>query len=250
MIYEMPTALILVVSDDHKIVRASMGWKMLLDFTKEELEGEVFTKFVHPDDLTTTMSKANEVHTGLVETNFENRFLCKNGSYINLSWSASVDGEIGNRYGCAKDITKHKKNEEKLSYQASHDALTGLINRSDFEQRTNRLLATIQTDKAEHAMCFLDLDRFKIINDTCGHVAGDEVLRQAGMLFRDTVRKRDTLARLGGDEFGVLRGWSTVHWIKSRLRTNYPFLLYRIASQLSGERSGDFDSRRDISGGA
>ncbi len=102
------------------------------------------------------------------------------------------------------DITERKLAQEKLSYQASHDALTGLINRFEFEKRTQRLLATIMHDKSEHAMCFLDLDQFKVINDTCGHVAGDELLRQLGRLLQNTVRDRDTLARLGGDEFGVL----------------------------------------------
>jgi diguanylate cyclase (GGDEF)-like protein/PAS domain S-box-containing protein len=114
------------------------------------------------------------------------------------------DGNIVRLMGVTQDITARKKVEEKLSYQASHDALTGLINRPEFEQRTEHLLSTIQSDKTEHAMCFLDLDQFKVINDTCGHVAGDELLRQLGMLLQNTVRKRDTLARLGGDEFGVL----------------------------------------------
>jgi diguanylate cyclase (GGDEF)-like protein/PAS domain S-box-containing protein len=114
------------------------------------------------------------------------------------------DDNIARLMGVTQDITARKKVEEKLSYQASHDALTGLINRAEFEQRTKRLLSTIQSDKAEHAMCFLDLDQFKVINDTCGHIAGDELLRQLGGLLRNIVRNRDTLSRLGGDEFGVL----------------------------------------------
>ncbi len=114
------------------------------------------------------------------------------------------DDNIARLMGVTQDITARKKVEEKLSYQASHDALTGLINRAEFEQRTKRLLSTIQSDKAEHAMCFLDLDQFKVINDTCGHIAGDELLRQLAGLLRNIVRNRDTLSRLGGDEFGVL----------------------------------------------
>jgi diguanylate cyclase (GGDEF)-like protein/PAS domain S-box-containing protein len=114
------------------------------------------------------------------------------------------DDNIARLMGVTQDITERKKVEEKLSYQASHDALTGLINRTEFEQRTKRLLSTIKNDKAEHAMCFLDLDQFKVINDTCGHIAGDELLRQLGGLLRNIVRNRDTLSRLGGDEFGVL----------------------------------------------
>lgn len=104
---------------------------------------------------------------------------------------------------CA-DISERKSMDQKLSYQASHDHLTGLIGRVEFENRATRLLSTIITEKTKHAMCFLDLDQFKVINDTCGHPAGDELLRQLGKLLQGIIRKRDTLARLGGDEFGVL----------------------------------------------
>ena len=106
----------------------------------------------------------------------------------------NLDDELGKR---AKVVTE-------LSYQASHDALTRLINRREFERRANRLISSIKHDQGEHAMCFLDLDQFKVVNDTCGHVAGYELLRQFGELLQNTVRNRDTLARLGGDEFGVL----------------------------------------------
>ncbi len=102
------------------------------------------------------------------------------------------------------DITDRKKMDAKLNYLASHDALTGLISRYEFELRVTRLLSNLSKEKSTHAMCFLDLDQFKVINDTCGHAAGDELLRQIGRVLRETIRKRDTLARLGGDEFGVL----------------------------------------------
>jgi diguanylate cyclase (GGDEF)-like protein/PAS domain S-box-containing protein len=102
------------------------------------------------------------------------------------------------------DITERKQANEQLSYQASHDALTGLVNRAEFERRTERLLTTVKQDKGVHALCFMDLDQFKVVNDTCGHVAGDEMLHQLGSVLSNAVRHRDTLARIGGDEFGVL----------------------------------------------
>jgi diguanylate cyclase (GGDEF)-like protein len=108
------------------------------------------------------------------------------------------------------DITERKSLYEQLSYQASHDALTGLISRYEFEKRIIRVLSNYLEEHVEHAMCFLDLDQFKVINDTCGHAAGDELLGQIGRLLRGTVRKRDTLARLGGDEFGVLMAHCTL----------------------------------------
>lgn len=102
------------------------------------------------------------------------------------------------------DITQERKLAQQLSYQATHDALTGLTNRRDFELRLERALANVRADGAEHALCFLDLDRFKVINDTCGHAAGDQLLRQLSAMLLEQMRSRDTLARLGGDEFGLL----------------------------------------------
>ena len=106
--------------------------------------------------------------------------------------------------GTIMDITETSQLSEQLSYQASHDTLTGLVNRREFEYRLQRILDTARKDKTKHALCYLDLDQFKVINDTCGHVAGDALLRQLGSLLQEQVRKLDTLARLGGDEFGVL----------------------------------------------
>ncbi|MCP4494785.1 MAG: EAL domain-containing protein [Gammaproteobacteria bacterium] len=113
-------------------------------------------------------------------------------------------GKVTNYVAIKEDITVEYELAQRLTHQASHDALTGLINRSEFEQRVSRLISTLPTNQNSHAMCFMDLDQFKIINDTCGHFAGDELLRQVAKLLQNIVRKRDTLARLGGDEFGVL----------------------------------------------
>ncbi len=93
---------------------------------------------------------------------------------------------------------------EELSFQASHDTLTGLYNRDAFERRLHELLDDARQKAREHALCYLDLDQFKVINDSCGHAAGDELLRQLGSRLRSQVVKPDMLARLGGDEFGVL----------------------------------------------
>ncbi|WP_324778666.1 EAL domain-containing protein [Thiobacillus sedimenti] len=92
----------------------------------------------------------------------------------------------------------------RLVYQASHDALTGLINRREFEQRLERTLLSALQQGREHALCYMDLDQFKVINDSCGHAAGDELLRQLALLLKSNLRERDTLARLGGDEFALL----------------------------------------------
>ncbi len=96
-----------------------------------------------------------------------------------------------------------RKNRQ-LAYQSTHDALTGLINRREFECRVERAIENARTQDATHALLYMDLDQFKIINDTSGHLAGDELLRQLSHLLLSSIRQRDTLGRLGGDEFGML----------------------------------------------
>jgi diguanylate cyclase (GGDEF)-like protein/PAS domain S-box-containing protein len=102
------------------------------------------------------------------------------------------------------DVSEARELNRRLSYHASHDVLTGLVNRREFENRMERALKSTKARETSYALCCLDLDQFKIVNDTCGHSAGDALLGQVGALLKSKVRWRDTLARLGGDEFGVL----------------------------------------------
>jgi len=102
------------------------------------------------------------------------------------------------------DVTERRRVARKLSHKATHDALTGLVSRKAFEDRLARVLAEAAAGVAGHALCYLDLDRFKVVNDTCGHEAGDDLLRTVGRLLGGRLRSRDTVGRLGGDEFGVL----------------------------------------------
>ncbi len=104
----------------------------------------------------------------------------------------------------SEDITETRTLNEKIAYQASHDALTDLVNRTEFEEHLKSAVEFARTSLAEHALCYLDLDQFKVVNDTCGHTAGDELLRQLGSTLKKSIRQSDVLARLGGDEFGIL----------------------------------------------
>ncbi|MGD9842396.1 MAG: EAL domain-containing protein [Steroidobacteraceae bacterium] len=102
------------------------------------------------------------------------------------------------------DVSESRELNRKLSYHASHDMLTGLVNRREFEQRVDHALKSARAREASYAICHLDLDQFKIVNDNCGHNAGDALLGQVGALLKSKVRWRDTVSRLGGDEFGIL----------------------------------------------
>ncbi|MBI3187276.1 MAG: EAL domain-containing protein, partial [Gammaproteobacteria bacterium] len=114
------------------------------------------------------------------------------------------DGQVIGAVLVLQDVSQSRRLTRQLSYQASHDALTGLYNRRMFEEYLQTALVTVEEENRRHAMCYIDLDQFKIVNDTCGHMAGDELLRQLSVLLQECVRGGDVLARLGGDEFGVL----------------------------------------------
>jgi diguanylate cyclase (GGDEF)-like protein/PAS domain S-box-containing protein len=103
-----------------------------------------------------------------------------------------------------RDVTEHRRLSVELHYRASHDSLTGLVNRAEFETLLSRAWRTARDRCVEHALLVIDLDRFKLVNDTCGHAAGDRLLRTVGEMLREAVRANDVVARLGGDEFAVL----------------------------------------------
>ncbi|MCG8325507.1 MAG: diguanylate cyclase [Thiotrichales bacterium] len=103
-----------------------------------------------------------------------------------------------------RDVTEKRELEQNLTWQASHDQLTGLINRREFDKRLSKIISSDNAGGNEHALCFIDLDNFKIINDSCGHLAGDELLAMIANCLKKKTRDTDTIARIGGDEFGVI----------------------------------------------
>ena len=121
--------------------------------------------------------------------------------------AAPIRNERGELLGVVlvfHDVTEQRRLSGEMSYRATHDALTGLVNRAEFETRLRRVLNEAHEDRSDHALLFIDLDQFKLINDACGHSVGDQLLQQVSKLLAETVRARDTLARLGGDEFAVI----------------------------------------------
>jgi diguanylate cyclase (GGDEF)-like protein/PAS domain S-box-containing protein len=123
------------------------------------------------------------------------------------STAAPIRDGVGKVVGAVlvfHDVSESRELNRKLSYHASHDALTGLVNRREFESRIERCLKSARAQEGSYALCHLDLDQFKMINDSCGHAAGDTLLGQMGALLKSKIRWRDTLSRLGGDEYGVL----------------------------------------------
>jgi diguanylate cyclase (GGDEF)-like protein len=134
--------------------------------------------------------------------------IARNGQEYSIEDSAAPirdrDGHILGVVLVFHDVSEKRKLTHQLSHQARHDALTGLINRSEFERRLKELLDSAASQNRQHALLYLDLDQFKVVNDTCGHSAGDELLRQLTAHIQGKTRDSDTFARLGGDEFGIL----------------------------------------------
>ncbi|MDR6235702.1 EAL domain-containing protein [Pseudomonas oryzihabitans] len=116
----------------------------------------------------------------------------------------TVDGRIIGAVLVFQNVTHARNLQRELSYNASHDALTGLYNRLKFEQELEAAWQQAQAGTVQHALCFIDLDRFKVVNDSAGHAAGDLLLRELGTLLRDSLRGSDAVARIGGDEFALL----------------------------------------------
>ena len=179
-----------------------------IGLTVKQLIGVSIYNFTHPEDLADSRAffKACQTHPDQVQKQ-DVRLICQNGNIIWVRETARlVNTVFSNQHLLlvCEDITETRRLADRIAYQASHDELTGLTNRRQFDECIQTLVEKAQIDNSVHVMCYLDLDQFKVVNDTCGHLAGDELLRQLGELLRLQVRKTDVLARLGGDEFGIL----------------------------------------------
>ncbi|WP_018150110.1 EAL domain-containing protein [Leeia oryzae] len=130
------------------------------------------------------------------------------GAEFGIEDSASpIRTESGDLLGVVlvfRDVTEQRRLSSEMTFRATHDPLTGLINRTEFESTLQQFLSRAQEEHSEHALMYIDLDQFKLVNDACGHAVGDLLLQQVSKLLEDTIRSRDILARLGGDEFAVI----------------------------------------------
>jgi diguanylate cyclase (GGDEF)-like protein/PAS domain S-box-containing protein len=187
--------------------------EQLLGVPTNEVEGRHIGTVLTLVHETTREALENPIETCLREARMVGRsnfslLVRPDGREFAIDDSASpVQNAEGETIGAVlvfHDVSRARTLARQLAHQASHDFLTGLVNRHEFERRVQRALVRSQQEEITHALCYLDLDQFKVVNDTCGHGAGDELLRQLANALGKKVRRRDTLARLGGDEFGVL----------------------------------------------
>ncbi|MFT5132195.1 MAG: diguanylate cyclase (GGDEF)-like protein/PAS domain S-box-containing protein [Gammaproteobacteria bacterium] len=198
-----------LISKNGTIIEVNQAAARMIGYSQHDAIGASFIDMTHPDELLGSIQRLQELSEGKKDYyNVIRQFRQIDGNYIwvDLHCSLLRDFQGDPAYIIAQgiDITEQRSLAEKLNYQASHDSLTNLINRRELDLRMNRLIESAHSHDSIHSFCYMDLDQFKIINDTFGHAAGDELLRQLCALIQSSIRARDTLARLGGDEFGLL----------------------------------------------
>ena len=210
-LYDDNPTMVFNLSDAGLILSVNRTGAKQLGLSVKELQDCLIFHFIHADDLPIMHALVERcLASPLYVHKHELRQVCYDGRIIWVRATArlfeSEDQQNSILLVC-ENVTEAHDLGEKVIYQASHDALTGLANRSEFDRHVNELVTLVheeRAERAEHALCYLDLDQFKVVNDTCGHLAGDELLRQLGDLLRKHLRRHDFVARLGGDEFGVL----------------------------------------------
>ena len=202
----------MLLDKNWNIIQANKAACNMLGYKDDDLENNSLLQVVYFEDREVSVNKYSKLLDGEIDDfKIEQRYVRKDGEII---WALSTvsgvfdeDGEFLYAIAQALDITQEYRLSKELSYQASHDVLTGLLNRREFEINISRVweqACNSHDEGIHHILCYIDLDQFKVINDTCGHIAGDEMLRQIAGVLTDNLRNHDHIARLGGDEFGVL----------------------------------------------
>ena len=207
-LYDDNPTMVFNLKEDGRILSVNHTGANQLGLTVEELQDRLVFDFIHPSDIPMMYEFVERclIRPLLVQKQ-EIRQVCQNGRIIWVRASARLveyENQQSSLLLVCEDITEARLLSEKVAHQASHDALTGLANRNKFDDYVKQAIALAHKDKSEHVLCYLDIDQFKVVNDTSGHLAGDELLRQLGDLLKKQVRHDDFVARLGGDEFGVL----------------------------------------------
>ncbi len=203
-LFDLSPDLMSIMDFDGYFRELNLSWTKVTGWSEEQLKARPWHELVHPDDRSAIRDAGRRLMHGQTVTDFENRFKCKDGSWIWLNWSSSALASHGLVYSVAHDITQRKRMEGELVRLATTDWLTGVANRQHFLELANQEFKRSWRYGKPMMVVMIDLDRFKDINDTYGHAMGDEVLRQAAKVCRGSLRDSDIFGRLGGEEFAAV----------------------------------------------
>ena len=211
---------VITVDKDYVIQTINPVAEVLADVTSKEVIGENILNIYQGESAKKRYQiNKNLAGTGRQRSLFDFTLTKKDGAKFEVEHTiAPIIDEDKNILGAViilRDVTEVRTMEKHLTYQASHDSLTGLINRREFEVRLKQTMRNAFAHNTKHSICFLDLDKFKIINDTSGHAAGDEFLKQVSKTIQSVLRQTDVLARLGGDEFSIILDNCSIYQAKN-----------------------------------
>lgn len=201
-------SIFLIDAQTKRFIEVNQAFTQLIGYSFTEISNLTLDDVVNLEDLylEQMLTQADRFH-GF------HQYRRKDGNLVDVEVNVNIISHAGREVFChvVRDITERKQaeialleSERRLAWQASHDALTGLVNRRQFDRHLEQALNSAEISLTPYCLCYLDLDQFKVVNDTCGHIAGDQLLKQVTALLQAQVRSVDILARLGGDEFGLL----------------------------------------------
>ncbi|MEO5349535.1 MAG: EAL domain-containing protein [Magnetococcus sp. YQC-3] len=224
-------ALVVVLDLEGRVILFNHACQQLTGYKESEVMGRAIVDLlVPPEERDSLQPVWQQLLDEQTPSHHENHWLSKNGERFLIAWSNSIirhsDGSLRSIIATGMDITRQRQTEKMLQHVAGHDALTGLPNRALFQVRLSEHLSMAGRSGGEVVLMFLDLDRFKLINDTMGHKAGDELLQEATRRILSCVRQYDLVARLGGDEFTIILPQVTqLHYVE--------FIARRILEELA-----------------
>ncbi|HCS63874.1 MAG TPA: histidine kinase [Cellvibrio sp.] len=204
-------SVVMELDADFKICYLNRAWEIMMGFPINDCIGQSLEAFIAADDLNQFLLFKNKIRKALQQNKaFPEIEICLSTCHHQKLWAqlkisrSSNNKQQSNLTVCLDNITERRESQEQLKYLAMHDSLTGLYNRHFFETTLAQLTADSVRNNRQHALVYLDLDHFKVINDTFGHQKGDDVLREMSRLLSKRIRGADILCRLGGDEFAIL----------------------------------------------
>lgn len=203
-------SVVMELDNEFKIRYLNHAWQTMMGFAVKECLGKPLDAFISPADLSQYLQFKNKIHAALDNNTALPEFeLCLSNNreqklWVQLKVSRSSKSQSDVLTICLDNVTERRESQEQLEYLAMHDSLTGLYNRHYFESTLEQLTADSVRNNRHHALVYLDLDHFKVINDSFGHQKGDEVLRELSHSLSKRIRSTDILCRLGGDEFAIL----------------------------------------------